>query len=337
MTLNFHIWSMIATFHNFENIVEHICDNIKDNKHISTLNIFLAEEMYFPEAQELHQLCIEKNIRLNYLFGGGDIEYWKKLGHFSPKENRSVYIWSSFFISRTYYFLRKLNTVEVENDYQYPLICMNSRASWHRCQLMDLLAKNDLINDNAITWHHIKPFRDIDAGHVWKYWTPTRLELTEHIMNSQKHRHDTNHQFNQFSVPLKYHRSFLQLISETAINSPFITEKTAIPMFHKKLFITAGSKDFYKMLTQLGFKLYDEVIDYSFDSMDSYEVRLENIIYQVKQLTSDRSKFKEIYKMLDDKLEHNKQLAIKYGSATGLPSIVKWNNVPYYDYLLDRL
>ena len=56
----------------------------------------------------------------------------------------------------------------------------------------------------------------------------------------------------------------------------------------------------------MGFKLYDELFDYSFDSNSSFEVRWKNIMRQCdKILEMDRDDIKRIETILQPKLEYN--------------------------------
>ena len=52
----------------------------------------------------------------------------------------------------------------------------------------------------------------------------------------------------------------------------------------KKPFIVFSCVDFHKMLSELGFKLYDEVIDYSFDSEPNIEIRAEKFTKNVSKI-----------------------------------------------------
>ena len=85
-------------------------------------------------------------------------------------------------------------------------------------------------------------------------------------------------------------------------------------MLYKKPFIILGPRYIHQALKNIGFKLYDELFDYSFDDKP-YEERLNSVITQIKQIlkipTSElidrcRSLFEKIdynYKALD-KLQH---------------------------------
>jgi hypothetical protein len=46
-----------------------------------------------------------------------------------------------------------------------------------------------------------------------------------------------------------------------------MTEKTAKPIWAKRLFVMFGTPGFLKKLHELGFKTFDHVIDESYDSM----------------------------------------------------------------------
>lgn len=340
MTLNFHFWSFLSKNirkNHFSEFLKYIVDQINQHGKVEIINVFIAEEVFLPFADVLHTVCLEKNIQINYLFGAMSIDTFIESGHHDPSKNRRVFLWPEFFIVRTNYYFTELS-IEYDdlrsNKFLYPIICMNGLSHHFRKILVDNLAKYDLVTGNAISWHNIPP----NSGPIyeWQYWCPLTMSLTESKNQKGLYRHSRFHSFNQFSVPDEYYDSFLQIVPETTINVAFITEKTAMPLFYKKLFVAVASKHFHMGLVRLGFKLYDEIIDYSFDDVDNTELRINMILKEVKKLILDKSKFSNIYEIIKPKLEYNQQLAIKLSNANSCPTLVMNSEVDYYKYLYCR-
>lgn len=84
-------------------------------------------------------------------------------------------------------------------------------------------------------------------------------------------------------------------------NAFFPTEKTFKPIANSHPFITISDLHFYKNLNKsLGFELYDEIWDYSFDNNVNKEIRWKEILDQVKYVSKEgidyeKSKEKLIY------------------------------------------
>jgi hypothetical protein len=116
-------------------------------------------------------------------------------------------------------------------------------------------------------------------------------------------------------MPKEYDSSFCQLVVETTVKVPFITEKTAIPLFYMKPFLVASCKNYHKILQRMGYELYTEIFDYSFDSIDDLETRFEGIMGNLNKINSlSFDELKILQDKLYDKLLFNKNQAIKLAS-----------------------
>ena len=79
------------------------------------------------------------------------------------------------------------------------------------------------------------------------------------------------------------------MVNETLCNNEdiFITEKTFKNVLISQPFICFSSKNHNKSLTNFGFVLYDEIIDYSFDSENELEKRIDGIIKNLNTLKNE--------------------------------------------------
>lgn len=333
-SLNFHFWSLLQEV-GFEHrdIELHIIEQIKKTDDVREVNIFAAEEIHFSSYEELHELCKSKKIQINYLFGASMIYSYSdyRMQHV-PKDKIYTFLWPTFFFRHAYHHMVDYLKEEIEeNTFTYPIICLNVAMKRFRCMLVDQLAKHNLIEGNAISWHNVQPEYELEYN--WQYWSPKKLTLSEHPIFSKQHTQSIDHSFNQFSVPFEWHHSFLHIVSETAIDMPFITEKTVMPLLYKKLFIVVGSKNFYKGMSNLGFELYNEIFDYSFESISDTQERINSIVDQVSTIVQDPTKFKSIYESIQEKLEKNYNLAMKYATSVHRPNLINRTGVKYYSYL----
>lgn len=231
----------------------------------------------------------------------------------------NVIYWPTYWLTETYYRLCKEDNRAVNenlglyynkfqncnNKFDKLYITMNKAPKFHRALVMDLLYKNDLFKDGYLIYRELSRYE-------FKYWKQEVLLL------DQK---DEKNLFNQEIVPYQYTNALFQIVTESHENFFFLTEKTAIPLFFEKPFIVAGSKDYHKNLKTLGFKLYEELFDYSFDEIEDLQDRYTSLIESLKKIPYNFD-----INLIYDKLRYNKGLALEYASnIKNFPEI--WNEL----------
>jgi hypothetical protein len=210
--------------------------------------------------------------------------------------------------------IRDINFGENNTNFNYTYICTNNIAKNHRCLVMDLLAKHNLIDCGAIAWRDISHAFDEDrhlftdltdsqrSNYPYRYWTPKRMFLD----------YDLSY-FHQETVPDQFKESFMQLVTESDDTEIFFTEKTATPILLNKLFLVAGPMYHHRELNRLGFVNYDEVFDYSFDSEPDIETRYVMIIENIERLSLlSKEELVDMHIRIFPKLLHNKTVAMQY-------------------------
>lgn len=200
------------------------------------------------------------------------------------------------------------------DKYLYPFVSMNAKPHMHRCLMIDLLASRNLIDVGAVSWLEITNVDDtsqfggilpsVFRGYQYKYWTPEIMRLSEPQQSGEFS--------NYYSQPEEYFHSFMQLIAESqASTQQMMSEKTFMPLFHRKPFLVLAATGHYALFTDYGFKLYDEIFDYSFDSEPDIEKRANMIIDNVEKIRNySQDEFKSLYQTLMPKLEYNYNLAV---------------------------
>lgn len=196
-----------------------------------------------------------------------------------------VYHWIDWYIKKVFciclHKCRNLNDSDYINlnfykkslqfkEFKYFLTSLNYNGHPHRMLMIDLMAKNNLIENNAITWHNIKC-----AGHetyTFRYFKEQVLQLTNNFGPDWD------------NPPDQYYESFVQLISESSDKISCFSEKTVMALLCFKPFLIAGPRGIHKKLQDLGFKLYTELFDYSFDNEIEEEKRYQMIMNNFKNL-----------------------------------------------------
>ena len=323
---------------NFPEFVQDIVDNPTGVTHI--LLDFLQEILYtwpthIVEFERLLDIAYEHNIPVTivtpYLASMPPL-----LDFTQPKYKRinMIYI-PSFWFTRTYNMwtlsqgninMNLAKNVDMRDmyfgkdliDFKYPFICTNNITKMHRCLIMDLLAKHNLIDVGAISWRdiirafdhdrHLYPLlTDSQRGNFkYQYWTPKRMFLDYDLTS-----------FHQETVPEQYNQSFMQLVTESDDECVFFSEKTATPILLNKPFLVAGGPYHHRELNNLGFSNYDELFDYSFDIEPDLNKRYEMIVENVKRISLlSKDELSALYRKIFPKLVHNKQVALSYINTT---------------------
>lgn len=142
--------------------------------------------------------------------------------------------------------------------------------------------------------------------------------FTDILRVPEKWTDDLNkNDYHNFFPTLEWLQSHVELIHETyCVNSGNFSEKTAKAIGQGKPFIVIGCQDWYKYFTSFGFVLYDELFDYSFDSIPSFKDRWERIMTQCEKILSmSHEELGYIIKKIQPKIMHNKEIMKNIGRS----------------------
>lgn len=241
-----------------------------------------------------------------------------------PKLNIDIKVvyWPTYWLMFNYTRLNRPDALIINNenglnvddfnvglnyDFEHTFISMNGIAKAHRCLMQDILCEYGLLNYGKYSWRHLK-----NTGHWYdfKFWNEERIFLDQE---------DDTQLFNQELIPKVYKNCFMQLVPETHEDRFFLTEKTSLPLFFNKPFLVAGSLGFHNKLKGLGFLLYDELFDYSFDAEKDIEKRYRMIADNIKQYSKlSKKDYIALYQKIFDKCRYNKKIAMNYALKTEL-------------------
>jgi lysine/ornithine N-monooxygenase len=85
----------------------------------------------------------------------------------------------------------------------------------------------------------------------------------------------------------------------------------------------------------MGFKLYDELFDYSFDDVSDIKVRYDLIAENIKKYSNkSTTELKELYNMVYEKCVHNKKVALRLATDSSLVPTV-WRDLINYQLVND--
>jgi hypothetical protein len=227
-----------------------------------------------------------------------NLEIW--LGNFNNDNPQQVINWSMWTWQYSYYnYINYENKQGLEIDKLF--VCLNRKSKYHRCILADELAKNNLIDKGYFTWHRL----DISDNHMpWKRYDfkyfDNKTRQLEDIVNNKIPYADEG-----FVVTGDYFtKGLIHVLPEAIVDDcMFIGMKFAQVCLHKRPYLFLGTKGIHKLIKDLGFELYTELFDYSFDLEESTQVRVEGITKNLVNLQNQN--FKDLFNCIKDKIEFN--------------------------------
>ena len=260
----------------------------------------------------------EKNVKLTIVFGSFFDEYYERYADSKGISLDNLIFWPTFWITWTEMCLKWVidyKSHTVNTDFKYPFISLNNKNHRHREALIDHLAKYNLLDKGIVTWHKFMDYRlgHHDDKYEFKHYDNSTRTIDDNFAT----------QLDSFLIPKQWNECFLHVVGEATTSVQIISEKTIIPVLMKKPFVCIAKKGYSKRLVELGFKLYDEIIDYSFDECDDLSDRADKLCYSVSQLGTNYS---ELYELLRPKIEFNYQRCLEIIHDGNLvPDIIKDN------------
>ena len=254
----------------------------------------------------------------NVYYITGDFNIHSNIERFEVDSNLKPVIYPEVCIPQFLRNTRDRNrSYELDLDFKYNVVSLNCTRKPHRIDLLRALQGEERFI------YSYYPFEDEDQinsffkddGEIELLNELTELNETDKNKKPLKERTredlleewELKQQSREESVPLEYIESCIDLVTEAYCISAgtVLTEKAYKPMLYKKPFIILGPRYIHQALKNMGFKLYDELFDYSFDDKP-YKERLNSVITQIKEILKiPTSELIGICKSLFEKREYN--------------------------------
>lgn len=246
---------------------------------------------------QVYKILQKNNLKLEIWLGNfEETQGVKTVGIDLPNDRISVINWNTFLMYESFYYFAKdhLKVSSADVNIDRPFVCLNNRVTYYRCKLVESLSRNDLLSKGYVSW--IKSLDDGIYDDIFESFDnmPRLLDRNEENQSLKTH---------QLIYEEKYFKGFVNIISEGEVMLKDISEKTFYAILHKKPFLILGSSKIHKTLKALGFELYDNLFDYSFDDEECIDKRIEGIIQNIKSI--ENKDYNVLYKILSKKLEKN--------------------------------
>lgn len=298
----------------FSQLDEPSLDHIKNKIeiHKPTQIVLLCETEWDSRelTVELANLLNENNIHLIMTFCSYPNSYYEsKTKYFNSIE---LVHWYTYWAHWTLMCSSQLNFDINYTHFKYPYICLNNKNHAHRCAVLDELAGNNLLDSGIVTWHRFPNQSPSDHRYKFKYYDDSIRLIGDDFITK----------LDSFLIPPEYHESFLHVIGEATTTVTCISEKTWLPILYRKPWIIMADPYFHQKLVDLGFELYDEIIDYSFDSNPNLEERAKAIADNVKKISEQN--LTELYALIKPKADRNYNNYMRIiNDSKYIPDIIK--------------
>ena len=164
--------------------------------------------------------------------------------------------------------------------------CLMSRQDIHRDQVEDFFKSNiemfDLPNDYVYDGT-----ASLDT--MQKYMFRKVLDKRYYHKNSSTWETATNLNWTDGDLITPYHRSKIELVTETLTDFFFVTEKTVKPIRAGIPFVIVGGHHFLKRLQQMGFKTFSPWIDESYDKEQDTHKRVQQACVSFKDFVYSKN------------------------------------------------
>ena len=216
-------------------------------------------------------------------------------------------------LDRTKYYIKRNDSSAVkpqnpaDADRHFILLCAVPKL--HRYRLIDTLHSQGLIHNGWWTWLE----RRMPTPEQWKQLGTS--EWRGHIRTLDLDKDTIELGVAQETVPKQYYNSFFDIALESIVEDRiiFYTEKTWKNLLRGKLFLPLGGQGGIQYLESLGFKMYTELFDYSYDGLNEHN-RIQSFNQEIIRLCRTplrtlKTVYLENVQEIDAKILHNKQLA----------------------------
>lgn len=229
----------------------------------------------YPGFKGLYDICIQKGIKLTCILGGIlDLKYI-----YDEYPKLDVVFWPTYWIffglfcqhSQGYLIEQRPRASQTS---QYPFLCMGGQPHLHRCIVIDEIWRRNLQNVGKVNWH---------LGCV-NYRLPENWKF-KHFPEQQLLLEDgwTLGSGSSFKLPPEFDKSSLIFVTDSQWNKILITEKTVMASLRKKPWLVIGGPGQNKVMKKIGFELFEDFIDYSFDDDGDITDRCHKAIDQVEK------------------------------------------------------
>ena len=228
-------------------------------------------------------------------------------------KNVKILTWNTFDLHYSGQFLIKsykkpIQEININTNFEKLFFSLNRHPRTQRSLIMDNFCKNDLFDFGLVSWNILT--NEWHESYEFECWKEERmvLDMSNKIdyIESVNERVDFNTDF------LLNNGCLFNVIGETMTGNDdvFISEKTYKNFLIGQPFISVGPLYHNQKLKSMGFKLYEEIFNYSYDLNKDLEMRVVDMVKNLNQYK--HVDLFELYNQIKEITIFNKNKSIEY-------------------------
>lgn len=208
-------------------------------------------------------------------------------------------------------------------------VSLNRNNRWHRAMLVSLLHGIDVEHHGLISCMFKHEITDLFKESGWEFNEEqqhiktvidngfVKLKNNHNLLSDDYEIYDkVNDNVSNFKNKLSeyYKNVFVEIVSETSYTEKayLLTEKTLNSFYGCNFPIVLTSPGAVAQLREIGFDMFDDIIDHGYDAIENPIDRMYYAITRNLQLLTDAEKTKELWTLCKDRFIKNAEVA-KYG------------------------
>lgn len=266
--------------------------------------LVLTNETSIDVGYDIDFICkkLQSFKKINFLVNSKDLFFHDRINpDYFIKHN--VFEWPLSFLYLTHskytHFDNNVLFRNINLSFKNLYLNKTNRARYHRVKLLNALNQSGLIEMGINTFLNPE-LVDIEGVHE----LPT--DFLHYISFLDKNKIEG---YNWASEKYLEHNALFEIVTETNYHHVRYSEKTLMAILNQRPFLILGARGIHKKLEEMGFKLFDNIFDYSFDSYDTLEKRIDGIISNLNRY-KDKNK-NIIFDSAKNTLHHNQQFFAK--------------------------
>ena len=244
----------------------------------------------------------------------------ENLDYYISEPNAVIIPWGGDITNQKFQYTKLDPVLDKNFDSNYNYVSLNRNKRSHRAFLVSLLHVENLDQRGLISCMFKDSVENVLEYLKWPLDSEMQEKISkgfELVKNSNSlltdsreiYVEDNNDNVTNFNQRLRnyYTNTFVEIVTETSCTEKCfnLTEKTLNSIYGCNFPILICSPGAVSFLRNMGLDVFDDIVDHSYDFVDSPIDRIHQAIYKNKKLLTDNAYVKELWKKNRDRFLSN--------------------------------
>ncbi len=193
--------------------------------------------------------------------------------------------------------------------------CLSRLHKWWRATAIADLHRTGLLSNSYWSYCEAPYGADTDCPIEVDMISRLRYDRTKFLEQAPYYSddlEDSDRNNHAVMEPKYFTNAYCQIVLESQFDvdqsgGAFVTEKTFKPIKHGQLFFVAGGVNSLQVLRDLGYQVFDDILDNSYDTIANHTQRWERLRESIE---AARPRLPELFKAAESQLKHNQRLFV---------------------------